>query len=107
MKISRLLFLVSTLILMAGCSLSPYGYIYHHTIQPLDTNMNRTTVMPGRAQADDIKHFSYDIIDIYWGSNGIGEVARKNGLTEIYFVDIETFRVLGIWEQEFIHVYGR
>lgn len=107
MKAFRFFSLAVVLVFAAGCSLSPYGYIYHHTTQPLDTNMTRTATMTSSAQADDIKHFSYDVVDIYWGNNGIGEIARKNGLTEVYFVDIETFRIWNIWEQEFIHVYGR
>lgn len=90
---------------LSGCS--PYGYIFHHTTRPLDSNMNRTPAMANNSPEGDIKHFSYNVIDIRVGKNGIGDIAREYGLTEIYFADIETLRILGIWEQEFVHVYGR
>ena len=42
-----------------------------------------------------------------WDSNGIGDIARKNGLEAIYFADLETFSILGIWSQYRVHVYGK
>ncbi len=90
---------------IAGCS--PYGYIYHHTTRPLDKNMMKSPSVASKASQNDIKHFSYNIIDIRRGSNGIGDSARTHGLTEIDFVDIETLRILGIWEQKYVHLYGQ
>ena len=39
-------------------------------------------------------------------SNAIGDIAKKHGLTKVYFADIEIFDVLGIWHHEKIHLYG-
>ncbi|MGB3966979.1 MAG: hypothetical protein WBO45_09615 [Planctomycetota bacterium] len=42
-----------------------------------------------------------------WESNGIGDIARKIDLAEIDFADLERLSILGIWTQEWVHVYGR
>lgn len=105
MKTSYLLFPAILLVLLAGCS--PYGYIYHHTIQPLDTNMTRTPAVTSGPQEGDIKRFNYNVVDLSMGSNGIGEIARAQGMETIYFADVETLRILGIWTQTFVHVYGK
>lgn len=104
-KTSRLWLLAALMAILTGCS--PYGYVYHHTTQPLDTSMDQTPTMFGDPQEGDIKHFSYNVVDLSIGSNGIGEIARTRGIETIYFADIETLRILGIWEQTFVHVYGK
>lgn len=38
---------------------------------------------------------------------GIGCVAKANGLTELYYADLEKLSILGVWTQEWAHVYGR
>ena len=42
-----------------------------------------------------------------WDTNGIGEIGKENGLEEVYYADLETLSVLGIWTQRWVHVYGR
>lgn len=39
-------------------------------------------------------------------SNAIGDIAKKHGITKVYFADIEIFDVLGIWHHEKLHIYG-
>jgi hypothetical protein len=39
-------------------------------------------------------------------SNAIGDIAKKHGLSKVYFADLEIFDVLGIWHHEKLHVYG-
>ncbi len=41
-----------------------------------------------------------------FNSNSIGDIAKKHGLTKVYFADIEIFNVLGIWKHEKLHIYG-
>ena len=45
-------------------------------------------------------------IDILWDSNAIGDVARRSGMKEIYYADIETERVLTVWRIDTVHLYG-
>lgn len=40
-------------------------------------------------------------------SNAIGDIAKKHGLTKVYFADLEIFEVLGgIWQHQKLHIYG-
>jgi hypothetical protein len=89
-------------LLMAGCT---PGFIYTHQTEPLALNF-RTTPSGRNAAKGDVKHFSY-YVDVRWDKNGIGEIARKNDIEEIYYADLETFSVLGIWQQRWVHVYGK
>ena len=41
-----------------------------------------------------------------FNSNAIGDIAKKHGLTKVYFADLEIFNVLGIWTHERLHIYG-
>jgi hypothetical protein len=42
-----------------------------------------------------------------WDSKAIGDAAKKAGLTEIYYADLHTLRVLGIWQKQTVQVYGK
>ena len=39
-------------------------------------------------------------------SNAIGEIAKKHGISKVYFADLEIFSVLGVWRHEKLHIYG-
>ena len=104
--------------------------IYTRTVEPLDTNLDRTPcdwypdryardalpwfnirVVPepasGKTASGNIKHIAYDIYDARWDSNAIGDLARRGGLETIYFADMETLRILGVFSSYTAHVYGR
>jgi hypothetical protein len=80
------------------------GFIYTHTIVPLDVNLAETPVHTERARGS-WNSFRY-YIRVDWGSDGIGDVAKEHGFTRIDYADLETLSVLGIWTQRFAHVYG-
>ncbi len=92
-------------VLLAGCSA---GIIYTHTMQPLTLDMHKTRVVPTGGEAD-IKHLVllYPALSAAWDDAAIGDIAKKNGIQELYFADLETLRVLGIWNQYWVHVYGK
>jgi len=99
---------VATLILIAillvsGCT---SGLLYTHTWQPLTVDLDRTRVV-STAGAGDIKHIAIYMASVAWDSAAIGDIAKKQGLHELYFADLETFSVLRIWNQYTVHVYGR
>ncbi len=50
--------------------------------------------------------FSY-YIDVIWDSNAIGDIAKREGIDTVYFVDLEVLKVLGIWSQYTAHIYGK
>ena len=97
------IFIVTGILFLSSCA--PIGIVYTHTKQPLDTNMSRTPV-DGRKVDGNIKHISF-YVDVMWDSAAIGDIAKKNGLETVYFADLETFRVLYIWNRYIVHVYGK
>lgn len=44
---------------------------------------------------------------VAWGEAAIGEVAKREGMNEVYFADVERFSILTIWNKYTIHVYGK
>lgn len=97
--------LLGSAILMAG-GLSSCT-IYHNYTVPLDVNLNATPVQPTLASdAGDVKHFSF-YVNVDWDSNGLGDIAAKHGMQEIYYADLNIFNIFGIWGQDIVHVYGR
>jgi hypothetical protein len=90
-------------LLVSGCA---SGILYTHTWQPLTQDMDHTGVA-STVGAGDIKHIAIYWASVAWDSAAIGDIARKQGLHELYFADLETFRVLRIWNQYTVHVYGK
>ncbi len=90
-------------LVLSGCGA---GALYTHTYQPVTLDMNHTGTSSTAAEGD-IKHIQFNIVSVAWGSAAIGDVAKKQGMKELYFADLETFKILGIWNQYTIHVYGK
>ena len=89
----------------SGCV---YGLIYHHTVTPLTTDFHPTTIDAAKNGEGDTKHLQLSYAGFMWDSNGIGDVAKQLGLQEVHYADLETISVLlGLWTQEWVHVYGR
>ncbi len=105
MRTKSLLLAAVVVMLVAGCS---QGIIYTHTFQPLTTDLHRTPVS-AVSQEGDIKHLQIPgtAFGIAWDSAGIGDIAKKHGMHEVYFADLETFRVLLVWNRYTVHVYGK
>lgn len=80
--------------------------IYIHIRQPLTLDMNRTPVVL-TCKAGDIKHIQLDWAGVAWDSAAIGDIARTQGMQEIYFADLEIFSILRYWNQYTVHVYGQ
>lgn len=89
------------------CSGCVNGLVFHHTVTPLTTNFQRSAADDGKMGAGDTKHLKLSYIDVIVDSNGIGEVAKKKGLQQVDYADLERLSILGIWTQEWVHVYGR
>jgi hypothetical protein len=86
----------------AGCS--PYGLIYTHKFEPLTTDFHATPAAIDEASGD-VKEISY-YVRVLWNCNGIGDIAKKHGFEKVYYADLETLSVFGIWKQEWALVYG-
>ncbi len=93
-------------LVVLGLSFVLSGCIYTHIITPLDVNLNNTPVFDRRAKKRDTKRVRLPYIDIRWDSNAIGDIMKEHGLTKVYYADLETLSVFGIWTQRFVIVYG-
>lgn len=102
---SRLLLCLCLVLLLPGCI---RGLIYQHTIEPLSVNFDKTPVAAakGGGAKGDVKHFRY-YVDFMWNTNAIGEIAKENGIEEVYYADLEILRVAGVWAQYHVNIYGR
>lgn len=103
----RALVIVS-LLLLCGCV---RGLIYHHATEPLTTDFHNTPVGDGFSGESDVKEVNlryntFIFLRLLWDENSIGTIAKESGFSEIYYADLETFSVLGIWTQYRVHVYG-
>jgi len=78
-------------------------------VEPLTINPSPTEVRSSMTQAlGRINQFSYQVVSVRVGKNGLGQVAKEHGLETIYFADIERWSVVfGLWQKEVVHIYGR
>ena len=90
-------------IILAGCGA---GIIYTHTVVPLSLNVRQAPVVQTEGTGN-IKHIEVSQIGVAWDSVAFGDIAEENGLSELYFADLETLKVLGIWNQYTVHLYGK
>lgn len=96
---------VGLLACVASSGCAPFGIIYTHTFEPLSTDFHETPVATEHAPGDVKQLHVY--VRVLWSGNALGEIAKENGIDQIYYADLETLSVLGIWTQEWAHVYGR
>jgi hypothetical protein len=103
--------LLAALAPLGGCMT---GLIYTHTVVPLTTNFRAgTPVFTGKLNEgeSDVKDLRIPwpvSMDVRWHSNAIGDIAKREGIEEIYYADIEHLSVLfSIWRQDTVHVYGK
>ena len=88
---------------LSGCL---RGAIYTHTLQPYTTDLGDTPVVAGPGVRSSLKQLRYSWLDVRWNNNAIGRIAKDQGLETAYYADVEVIRVLGIWTQVYVRVYG-
>ena len=109
-KIARCATLLGLAVCLVGATGCLSGGIYTHVTKPLDVNLNHTPVHDG-GRGDSWKTLRIPItsglfIQFDWGSDAIGDTARRAGMTTIHYADLETLSVLGLWTQRWAVVYG-
>lgn len=92
-------------VLCALASACARGVVYTHITEPLVTNFQETPV-GSRGESSDVRSFRY-YVEVDWNENAIGQIAKDNGLEEVYYADLETLSVLGIWTQRWVNVVGK
>lgn len=83
------------------------GLIYTNATEPLTVDFKRTPVGDNFDGNSDVKELRYNAyLRVIWDENSIGTIAKEAGFREIYYADLQTFSILGIWTQYRVRVYG-
>ena len=83
------------------------GLIYTNVTKPLTKNFDRTPVVDDHAGKGDVKELRYNsYLRVIWDDNALGSLAKDAGFSQIYYADLQTFSILGIWTQYRVRVYG-
>ena len=98
------------LLCLMGCGTRPLvGLVYTKVKMPLSRDLNASPLKEnaGIGRVIKIKEpvSGYGIY-AELNSNAIGEIAKKHGISKVYFADREIFSVLGIWTTEKVIIYG-
>jgi hypothetical protein len=91
-------------LLATGCL---RGMIYTNVTQPLTTHFDETPVVRDGFENGDVKQLRYSYAHLLWDDNAIGALAKRAGFAEVYYADLQTVSILGIWTQYRVRVYGR
>lgn len=90
--------------------IKPVGLIYTNIKLPLTKNLHHTPVPAVKPPTDRVLEIKepFSGFDIYVevGSNAIGDIAKANGMENLYFADQEIFSVLGVWTTTRTFLYG-
>lgn len=118
-KITISIIILLALALSMGCGgvwtrtrvIPPQGLLFSSVKAPVSINFDNTPAgrQLSRVSQSSTYYFRDFIItgmDFSWGSVGINEIARKGGLSRVYFADYEYLNILGIYAQFTINVYG-
>lgn len=95
-----------------GGSLTLWGGIYSHTVQPLTINRESTDIRNSMKEGSGrVTQIAYPLttgMSVRVGKNGLGQVAKEHGMTTIYYADLEQWSALfGLWSMEVVHIYGQ
>jgi hypothetical protein len=82
------------------------GMIYTNVTQPLTTHFSNTPVVRDGYEKGDVKQLRYSYAHLLWDDNAIGALAKRAGFEEVYYADLQTISILGIWTQYRVRVYG-
>ena len=104
------LLVFTCLLCFMGCGTRPLvGLVYTKLKMPLSRDLNLSPLKEnaGIGKVVKIKEpvSGYGIY-AELNSNAIGEIAKKHGISKVFFADRELFSLLGIWTTEKVIIYG-
>ena len=85
------------------------GWLYTNISTPFCTNMGK---VPSNAKTSRASMKSFSIPRVpgaraAWSSNAIGDAAKKNNMSVIYYCDRKQYSIIGgLWGRDEIVVYG-
>lgn len=95
---------------LMGCGTGPLvGLVYTKVKMPLSRDLDASPLKEhdGAGKVIKIKEpvSGYGLY-AELNSNAIGEIAKKHGISTVYFADQQRFSVLGIWTTTEVIIYG-
>ncbi len=102
MRVARLLGAVVLALAASACA--PTGLIYTNVTVPLDVNFDATQ-FARQDDESDVKTIQYNL-RFDCGDASIGTIAKENGFETVQYADLRTLSVLGLWNQQFVTIYG-
>jgi L-aminopeptidase/D-esterase-like protein len=104
---------LALLLSIAGCgsigNLHTYtgdGIIYTHRVVPLTFNPHPTDIVNDSNEGDR-KMIQFQYVTVTWDYNALGDIAKKGGITKLYYADLEYRSVFfGTWSRYIVHLYG-
>ena len=76
---------------------------------PYTKDLNNTPVIHTKSEGAIIKiqePFSGAGMYAEFNTNAIGDLAKKYNMKKVYYAELETFDVLGIWQRKRLYLYG-
>jgi hypothetical protein len=102
--------IAAALVVSFGLSGCLRGFVYTDVTLPLVTNMNVTKVGEPGGESKNMGFnipFSRVPVSASWHTQALGEAAKRNGISTIYFADVERLSILGgIWQSATLHIVG-
>ena len=99
--------------LLLGCSSlnssGLIGYVFTYTRVPYTEDLNNTPVIQTKSDGAIIKiqePFLGTGMYVKFNTNAIGDLAKRYNMKKVYYAELETFDVLGIWQQRTLYLYG-
>jgi hypothetical protein len=91
----------------SGCARpsGPTGFLFSYATQPLTTNFKQTPVVTDPGNSGGVYQVQY-YVQLDWGDNSIGGLAKEAGFDEVYYADITTLRIYSYFRMERVRVYG-
>lgn len=104
-------FLIVSAFFLSACGTGPLvGLVYTNVRMPLTLDLDETPVpemAPHSSRVFEVREpVSGAGLYARVSTNAIGELARENGVTTLYFADQQVVSILGIWKTHQVHLYG-
>lgn len=104
----------SALLLLLSCcssfdSIGLSGYVYTNTRRPYTDDLHDTPVVLSQSDGTVIKiqePFSGMGMYAEFNTNAIGDLAKKYNMKKVYYAELKTFDLLGIWRENKLYIYG-
>jgi hypothetical protein len=87
---------IALCLVASGCL---HGQIYTNVTEPLTTHFRDTPVVTNGYEKGDVKQLRYSYFHLIWDDNAIGSLAKRAGFEKVYYADLQTISILGIWTQ--------